>query len=336
MIERHVIIDNVDPVVFYGVNNCNIQLIRNLFPKLRMAARGNVIKVIGDEEETALFEQKVKELADFCNHYNQLNEEVIIDTIKGTPPKELKMDDAIIFGVNGKPIKARTPNQQLLVKTFTENDLTFALGPAGTGKTYLAVAMAVRALKNREVRKIILSRPAVEAGEKLGFLPGDMKDKIDPYLQPLYDALEDMIPNAKLKEYMETKVIQIAPLAFMRGRTLNDAIVVLDEAQNTTTHQIKMFLTRLGMGSKMIVTGDVTQIDLPRTTASGLIQALKILRNVKGIGRVEFEKKTSCATTWCSASWRLTNATTRKSEPPHPNNNNENFYSKHIKYQING
>lgn len=291
MIERHVIIDNVDPVVFYGVNNCNIQLIRNLFPKLRMAARGNVIKVIGDEEETAIFEQKVKELADFCNHYNQLNEEVIIDTIKGTPPKELKMDDAIIFGVNGKPIKARTPNQQLLVKTFTENDLTFALGPAGTGKTYLAVAMAVRALKNREVRKIILSRPAVEAGEKLGFLPGDMKDKIDPYLQPLYDALEDMIPNAKLKEYMETKVIQIAPLAFMRGRTLNDAIVVLDEAQNTTTHQIKMFLTRLGMGSKMIVTGDVTQIDLPRTTASGLIQALKILRNVKGIGRVEFEKK---------------------------------------------
>ena len=291
MIERHVIIDNVDPVVFYGVNNCNIQLIRNLFPKLRMAARGNVIKVIGDEEETALFEQKVKELADFCNHYNQLNEEVIIDTIKGTPPKELKMDDAIIFGVNGKPIKARTPNQQLLVKTFTENDLTFALGPAGTGKTYLAVAMAVRALKNREVRKIILSRPAVEAGEKLGFLPGDMKDKIDPYLQPLYDALEDMIPNAKLKEYMETKVIQIAPLAFMRGRTLNDAIVVLDEAQNTTTHQIKMFLTRLGMGSKMIVTGDVTQIDLPRTTASGLIQALKNLRNVKGIGRVEFEKK---------------------------------------------
>ena len=291
MIERHVIIDNVDPVVFYGVNNCNIQLIRNLFPKLRMAARGNVIKVIGDEEETALFEQKVKELADFCNHYNQLNEEVIIDTIKGTPPKELKMDDAIIFGVNGKPIKARTLNQQLLVKTFTENDLTFALGPAGTGKTYLAVAMAVRALKNREVRKIILSRPAVEAGEKLGFLPGDMKDKIDPYLQPLYDALEDMIPNAKLKEYMETKVIQIAPLAFMRGRTLNDAIVVLDEAQNTTTHLIKMFLTRLGMGSKMIVTGDVTQIDLPRTTASGLIQALKILRNVKGIGRVEFEKK---------------------------------------------
>ena len=290
MIERHVIIDNVDPVVFYGVNNSNIQLIRNLFPKLRMAARGNVIKVIGEEEETAFFEQKIKELAEFCNHYNQLTDDVIINTIKGTPPKELKMDDAIIFGVNGKPIKARTPNQQLLVKTISESDLTFALGPAGTGKTYVAVAMAVRALKNREVRKIILSRPAVEAGEKLGFLPGDMKDKIDPYLQPLYDALEDMIPPMKLKEYMETNVIQIAPLAFMRGRTLNDAMVVLDEAQNTTTHQIKMFLTRLGMGSKMIVTGDVTQIDLPRTTSSGLIQALKILRNVKGIGKVEFEK----------------------------------------------
>ena len=290
MIERHVIIDNVDPVVFYGVNNSNIQLIRNLFPKLRMAARGNVIKVIGEEEETAFFEQKIKELAEFCNHYNQLTDDVIINTIKGTPPKELKMDDAIIFGVNGKPIKARTPNQQLLVKTISESDLTFALGPAGTGKTYLAVAMAVRALKNREVRKIILSRPAVEAGEKLGFLPGDMKDKIDPYLQPLYDALEEMIPPMKLKEYMETNVIQIAPLAFMRGRTLNDAMVVLDEAQNTTTHQIKMFLTRLGMGSKMIVTGDVTQIDLPRTTSSGLIQALKILRNVKGIGKVEFEK----------------------------------------------
>ena len=290
MIERHVIIHNVDPVVFYGVNNSNIQLIRNLFPKLRMAARGNVIKVIGEEEETAFFEQKIKELAEFCNHYNQLTDDVIINTIKGTPPKELKMDDAIIFGVNGKPIKARTPNQQLLVKTISESDLTFALGPAGTGKTYLAVAMAVRALKNREVRKIILSRPAVEAGEKLGFLPGDMKDKIDPYLQPLYDALEDMIPPMKLKEYMETNVIQIAPLAFMRGRTLNDAMVVLDEAQNTTTHQIKMFLTRLGMGSKMIVTGDVTQIDLPRTTSSGLIQALKILRNVKGIGKVEFEK----------------------------------------------
>ena len=291
MIERHIIIDSVDPVTFYGVNNCNIQLIRNLYPKLRMAARGSVITVIGDEEETAAFEKKIKELEQFCEKYNKLTDEVIIDTIKGTPPKELKMDDVIIYGVNGKPIVGRSPNQQRLVKTFGENDLTFALGPAGTGKTYLAVALAVRALKNREIRKIVLSRPAVEAGEKLGFLPGDMKDKIDPYLQPLYDALEDMLPVPKLKEYMETDVIQIAPLAFMRGRTLNDAIIVLDEAQNTTTHQIKMFLTRLGMGSKMIVTGDTTQIDLPRSVNSGLIHALHVLNGVKGIGKVEFDKK---------------------------------------------
>lgn len=291
MIERLVIIDSVDPVSFYGVNNSNFQLIRNLFPKLRMAARGSIIKVIGENEETALFEKKIKELEAYCVRHNSLPEEVIIDIIKGNEFKELKKDDVIIYGVNGKPITGRTPNQQLLVETFTKNDLTFALGPAGTGKTYIAIALAVRALKNREVRKIILSRPAVEAGEKLGFLPGDMKDKIDPYLQPLYDALEDMIPAVKLKEYMETKVIQIAPLAFMRGRTLNDAVIVLDEAQNTTTHQIKMFLTRLGMNAKMIITGDITQIDLPRTTQSGLIHALRVLRNVPGIGHVEFSKK---------------------------------------------
>ena len=291
MIERIIIIDNVDPVIFYGVNNCNIQLIRNLFPKLRMAARGSIIKVIGDEQETALLEEKVKKLEDYCARYNKRTEDVILDVIKGEPPKELKMDEAIIYGVNGKPISGRTPNQQLLVKTYQQNDLTFALGPAGTGKTYIAIALAVRALKNKEVRKIILSRPAVEAGEKLGFLPGDMKDKIDPYLQPLYDALEDMIPAVKLKEYMESNVIQIAPLAFMRGRTLSDAVIVLDEAQNTTTHQIKMFLTRLGMGSKMIITGDVTQIDLPRTSVSGLVQALAVLKGVPGIGLVEFGKK---------------------------------------------
>ena len=291
MIERIIIIDSVDPVIFYGVNNCNIQLIRNLFPKLRMAARGSVIKVIGDDAETTVFEEKMKKLEEYCAKYNKLTEDVILDTIKGAPPKELKIDSAIIYGVNGKPIAARTPNQQILGKTFSENDLTFALGPAGTGKTYVAIALAVRALKNKEVRKIILSRPAVEAGEKLGFLPGDMKDKIDPYLQPLYDALEDMIPAAKLKEYMEGNVIQIAPLAFMRGRTLNDAVIILDEAQNTTTHQIKMFLTRLGMGAKMIITGDITQIDLPRTTVSGLVQALHVLRDVPGIGHVEFGKK---------------------------------------------
>ena len=256
-----------------------------------MAARSNVIKVIGDEQETSVFEEKVKKLEDYCSRYNKLTEDVILDVIKGEPPKELKMDEAIIYGVNGRPISGRTPNQQLLVKTYQQNDLTFALGPAGTGKTYIAIALAVRALKSKEERKIILSRPAVEAGEKLGFLPGDMKDKIDPYLQPLYDALEDMIPAVKLKEYMESNVIQIAPLAFMRGRTLSDAVIVLDEAQNTTTHQIKMFLTRLGMGSKMIITGDVTQIDLPRTSVSGLVQALAVLKGVPGIGLVEFGKK---------------------------------------------
>ncbi len=291
MIERIIIIDSVDPVSFYGVNNSNMQLIRNLFPKLRVAARGSVIKVIGDDEETARFEKKVKELEEYCAKYNRLTEEIILDVMHGDEPRELKSDGVIIYGVNGKPISARTPNQQLLVDTVIHNDLTFALGPAGTGKTYVAIALAVRALKNKEVRKIILSRPAVEAGEKLGFLPGDMKDKIDPYLQPLYDALEDMIPPVKLKEYMETNVIQIAPLAFMRGRTLHDAIIVLDEAQNTTTHQIKMFLTRLGMNGKMIITGDITQIDLPRSTSSGLVQALRVLHGVSGIGRVEFGKK---------------------------------------------
>lgn len=291
MIERHVIIDSVDPVVFYGVNNSNLQLIRNLFPKLRMGARGSVITVIGDEQETAVFEAKIKELEHYCAERNSLPEDVIIDVVKGAPPREVKVDGVIVYGANGKPISPRTPNQLSLVRAIEENDLTFALGPAGTGKTYLAVAMAVKALKNREVRRIILSRPAVEAGEKLGFLPGDMRDKIDPYLQPLYDALEDMIPSAKLKEYMENNVIQIAPLAFMRGRTLNDAVIVLDEAQNTTMHQIKMFLTRLGMGSKMIITGDVTQIDLPRSTRSGLVHALQVLQGVAGIGKVEFGKK---------------------------------------------
>ena len=291
MVERLVIIDNVDPVIFYGVNNSNMQLIRNLFPKLRIAARGTLIKALGDEDETSDFEKKIKELESYCVKYNRLNEDVILDIVKGNPPKELKIDDAIIYGVNGKPIQARSANQQKLVKAFNENDLTFALGPAGTGKTYVAIALAVKALKNREIRKVILSRPAVEAGEKLGFLPGDMKDKIDPYLQPLYDALEDMIPTNKLKEYMETNVIQIAPLAFMRGRTLSDAVIILDEAQNTTTHQIKMFLTRLGMNAKMVVTGDITQIDLPHSQTSGLVQALNVLHRVPGIAKVQFDKK---------------------------------------------
>ena len=291
MIERIYILETVDPVIFYGVNNSNMQLIKTLFPKLRIVARGNVMKVIGDEEESELFLKKIREIEKYCEEYNTLTEEVIIDIIKGKGPTVVKQENLIIHGMNGKPIVARTENQQKLVKAFDENDLVFATGPAGSGKTFVAIALAVKALKNKQVRKIILSRPAVEAGEKLGFLPGEMKDKLDPYLQPLYDALQDMIPAVKLKEYMENNVIQIAPLAFMRGRTLNDAVIILDEAQNTTTHQIKMFLTRLGMNAKMIVTGDMTQIDLPASTISGLKEAMNILKNVEGIGRVEFTKK---------------------------------------------
>ena len=275
----------------YGVNNVNMQLIKTLFPKLRIVARGNVMKVIGDEDESELFLKKIREVEKYCEEFNSLSEDVILDIIKGKAPVITKQENLIIHGMNGKPIVARTENQQRLVKAFEENDLVFATGPAGTGKTFVAIALAVKALKNKEIRKIILSRPAVEAGEKLGFLPGEMKDKLDPYLQPLYDALQDMVPGAKLKEYMENNVIQIAPLAFMRGRTLNDAVIILDEAQNTTTHQIKMFLTRLGMNAKMIITGDVTQIDLPPTATSGLVQAMQILKGVKGIGKVEFEKK---------------------------------------------
>ncbi len=291
MNERTVIIDQIDPHTFYGVNNNNINLIRNLFPKLRVAARGNVIKVICDETEPLEFEEKIHKIEEYAVKYNILTEDVIIDIIKGDAPKAIDAEGVIIFGQNGRPIAPRNANQAKMVKSFAENDLTFALGPAGTGKTYIAIALAVAALKNRQCRRILLSRPAVEAGEKLGFLPGDMKDKIDPYLRPLYDALEDMIPQVKLKEYMETDTIQIAPLAFMRGRTLNDAIIILDEAQNTTKHQMKMFLTRLGHNAKMIVTGDATQIDLPHTVQSGLIQALRILRGVKGIGIIEYEKK---------------------------------------------
>lgn len=291
MIERIYILESVDPVIFYGVNNSNMQLIKTLFPKLRIVARGNVMKVIGDEDESELFLKKIREVEKYCEEFNSLSEDVILDIIKGKGPTVVKQENLIIHGMNGKPITARTENQQLLVKAFENNDLVFATGPAGSCKTFVAIALAVKALKNKEVRKIILSRPAVEAGEKLGFLPGEMKDKLDPYLQPLYDALQDMIPAAKLKEYMENNVIQIAPLAFMRGRTLNDAVIILDEAQNTTTHQIKMFLTRLGMNAKMIVTGDVTQIDLPPSTTSGLIQAMQILKGVNGIGKIEFTKK---------------------------------------------
>lgn len=290
MNERLLILEQADPVVFFGVNNCNILLIKALYPKLRINARGNVLKILGENAEMDAFEQALNSMEQYCAEFNDLNEETIRDIAKGKAPLVVKQDNLIVHGMNGKPILARTANQQKLVDSYQHNDLIFALGPAGSGKTYTAIALAVRALKNREVKKIILCRPAVEAGEKLGFLPGDMKEKIDPYLQPLYDALEDMIPAVKLKDYMENKIVQIAPLAFMRGRTLSDAIIILDEAQNTTTQQIKMFLTRLGMNAKMIVTGDITQIDLPPTTTSGMIQALKILRDVKGIAKIEFDK----------------------------------------------
>ena len=291
MIEKHIVLEDIDPVIFYGVNNANMQMIKALFPKLRIVARGDVIKVMGDEEEMCAFEEAILALEKHCARYNSLNEEAILDIIKGNKPQIEKTGDVIVYSVTGKPITPRSTNQLKLVKEFDKNDMIFAIGPAGSGKTYTAIALAVRALKNKEIKKIILSRPAVEAGEKLGFLPGDMKDKIDPYLQPLYDALQDMIPAAKLKEYMEQNIIQIAPLAFMRGRTLNDAIVILDEAQNTTTQQIKMFLTRMGMNTKMIVTGDMTQIDLPSSQTSGLVQAIKILKGVKGISFIELNKK---------------------------------------------
>jgi len=291
MIERILILESVDPVIFFGINNINLQLMKTLFPKLRLVARGNVIKAIGDEEEIVHFEEKIHELEKFSIEMNLLREEDILDIVKGKTPPIVNQDNLIIHGLNGKPIVARTANQKKLVEAFNDNDLVFAIGPAGSGKTYTAIALAVRALKTKQIRKIILSRPAVEAGEKLGFLPGDMKEKIDPYLQPLYDALEDMIPPFKLKEYIENNIIQIAPLAFMRGRTLNDAVIILDEAQNTTKPQIKMFLTRLGLNGKMIVTGDITQIDLPHTQQSGLIHAMHVLNGIKGIATVEFNKK---------------------------------------------
>jgi len=281
--------EHTDTTVFYGVNNTNIQLLKNLHPNLRLMARGHVVKISGSEEEANRLVDNLQKLERFCLDNNQLTEENIIELVKGNVPDEIKFENLILHGVNGKSIMARSKNQQKLVKDFETNDLLFAIGPAGSGKTYTAIALAVRSLKNREIKKIILSRPAVEAGEKLGFLPGDMKEKIDPYLQPLYDALQDMITPLKLKEYLENGTIQIAPLAFMRGRTLSDAVIILDEAQNTSTMQIKMFLTRMGLNAKMIVTGDITQIDLPYAQKSGLIDALEILKNVKGISKVEFD-----------------------------------------------
>lgn len=291
MIEKHIIIEDVDPVMFYGVNNSNLQMIKSLLPKLRINARGDVIRVLGDEEEMCTFEENIELMRQHLIKYNKITEEDILDIIKGRKIKEDSAKDIIVYNITGRPIKSRSENQQRIIDAYTANDMVFAVGPAGTGKTYLAIALAVKALKEKQIKRIILSRPAVEAGEKLGFLPGDMKDKIDPYLQPLYDALEDMIPAAKLQDMIEKRIIQIAPLAFMRGRTLNDAVVILDEAQNTTSAQIKMFLTRMGWNTKMIITGDMTQIDLPKNTRSGLGEALEILQNIKGISIVEMNQK---------------------------------------------
>lgn len=291
MTEKHIVLEDIDPVVFYGVNNVNMQMIKALYPKLRIVARGNVIKVMGDEEEMAHFDENIGKLQRHCVKYNQLSEEDILHILRGEKTRKEGEQGVIVYSVQGKPITARSENQQKLVEAYNQSDMIFATGPAGSGKTYTSIALAVRALKNKEIRKIILSRPAVEAGEKLGFLPGDMKDKIDPYLQPLYDALEDMIPSLKLQEMMQQNIIQIAPLAFMRGRTLNDAVVILDEAQNTTSAQIKMFLTRMGMNTKMIITGDMTQIDLPHGVKSGLRDASEILRGVEGISFIEMNKK---------------------------------------------
>jgi phosphate starvation-inducible PhoH-like protein len=293
MTEKILFIEAIDPLELYGANNVNIDLIKQAFPKIQLVARGQELKVVGEEAGILAFEEKLNEIIRFHEKYNKLSAEDIVkilsDKLHQARENQHNEEDLIVYGNNGKPIKARTPNQQKLVKEGLTKDLVFALGPAGSGKTYTAIALAVRALRNREVRKIILSRPAVEAGERLGFLPGDLKEKIDPYLQPLYDALNDMIPAKKLESYMEEGIIQIAPLAFMRGRTLDHAFVILDEAQNTTIHQMKMFLTRMGQSSRFIVTGDMTQIDLPRIQDSGLVQSVQILKNINGISIVELD-----------------------------------------------
>ena len=291
MIEKHIVLEDIDPVMFYGVNNAHLQMIKSLYPKLRIVARDNVLRVLGDEEEMAKAEEDIEQMRKHLAKYNMLSEEDILDIVKGKQTKADSVKGVLVYSISGKPIKSRSENQQRLIDAYEKNDMVFAVGPAGTGKTYLSIALAVKALKEKTAKKIILSRPAVEAGEKLGFLPGDMKDKIDHDLQPLYDALEDMIPAVKLQDMMEKHIIQIAPLAFMRGRTLNDAVVILDEAQNTTSQQIRMFLTRMGMNTKMVITGDLTQIDLPREQRSGLKEALKILDGVEGIGVVHLAQK---------------------------------------------
>ena len=283
--------EDIDPVMLYGAGNGHLQVIKSLYPKLRIIARGNVVKVLGDEEQMAQFEENLEVMRKHVLRYNSISDEDIVDIVKGQKTKEEAVKGVVVYSLTGRPIKGRSENQQRLIDEFEKNDMVFAVGPAGTGKTYLSIALAVKALKEKTAKRIILSRPAVEAGEKLGFLPGDMKDKIDPYLQPLYDALEDMLPATKLQDMMEKHVIQIAPLAFMRGRTLSDAVVILDEAQNTTPAQLRMFLTRMGWNTKMIITGDMTQIDLPKSQLSGLKEALRVLSGIEGIGVVELNKK---------------------------------------------
>lgn len=294
MAEKSISIDSIGLLDFYGVANSNFNRICDLFPKLKLVARGNAIKAIGSDDEIERLEERLEALVLYYNKYGHISVSVINQIFQGGLPHiegEPADADVIVYGNNGLIVKARTKNQQRLVELYKTNDLLMAIGPAGSGKTYTAIALAVGALKNREVKRIILTRPAVEAGERLGFLPGDLKEKLDPYLQPLYDALNDMIPPAKLQKFMEEGVVQIAPLAYMRGRTLDNAFVILDEAQNTTLPQMKMFLTRMGRNAKFIVTGDLTQIDLPKKSDSGLKKTVDMLEGIDGIGIVEFDSK---------------------------------------------
>lgn len=296
MSEKNISIPPSKAIDIYGVNDSNLHVIKKFFPKLRIVARGDFLKIMGDEEEIARFEEKFSLLEWHYDNFAKLNEKDIMNIMDVPTPIQYQTEnsqnkDVLVYGRNGMLIQARTPNQRLMVEKCNDNDLIFAIGPAGSGKTYTAVALAVRALKNKEIKKIILTRPAVEAGENLGFLPGDLKEKLDPYLQPLYDALRDMLPQSRLESYLDEGIIQIAPLAFMRGRTLDHAFAILDEAQNATEGQLKMFLTRMGSSSKFIVTGDITQIDLPRNQRSGLVYAESILKDISGIGFVQLNEK---------------------------------------------
>lgn len=294
MSEKIIPIESVNPLEIFGVNDANLDLLKNHFPKLKVIARGNEIKILGEESEIDVFEKRFALMVLHLERFGKLSEYDVRDLLESEPdylPQTTPVADVLVHGRNGKLIKARTPNQQKMVESCRHNDLIFAIGPAGTGKTYTAVALAVQALRNREIKRIILTRPAVEAGENLGFLPGDLKDKLDPYLQPLYDALRDMLPSQKLLGFLEDGTIEIAPLAFMRGRTLDNVFAILDEAQNATENQLKMFLTRMGTSAKFIVTGDITQIDLPRNQSSGLVQVTKILRNIPGIDFIYLNEK---------------------------------------------